>query len=304
MRFHQLTMFLAMAEHGSIRGAARALGITQPAVTKAIRMLELEVGLPLVQRNVNGVVLTLHGEALIKHAQILRNQMFHADEAMRARREGGGGVVRIAVSASAAITLLPAVLTRFQAILPRSRVTVLEASVKNTIDGLSDGSLDFAVLPMGDDQLPQHIQLQPLFDICQCVVASAGHPLKDARSLAELRECTWVTPQYPGWGSGSSVPWFWPATIAPPTTVVECGSLAIAQSLLRSLDCMTILPEPTLNECRHSTGIVEVPVQESMPHLSMAILVNSERASTETAASLMTCFVASSEMYMEQREVR
>jgi LysR family transcriptional regulator of abg operon len=56
MKSQHLNFFLAMAEHGSIRGAARALGLTQPAVTKTVRTLEKEIGLPLIQRSISPTV--------------------------------------------------------------------------------------------------------------------------------------------------------------------------------------------------------------------------------------------------------
>jgi LysR family transcriptional regulator of abg operon len=199
MKSQHLNFFLAMAEHGSIRGAARALGLTQPAVTKTVRTLEKEIGLPLIQRSISGVVLTDHGHALLKHAQRINNEMRRADEAMAARKDGDGGVVRVAVSASAAITLIPTVLEDFTKLLPRARVSLIESSVKSALNGLFDGSLDLAVLQLGPGAFPPHIQTVQLFEIEQRIVVRKGHPHQQATSFSELIGCKWVVPQHPDW---------------------------------------------------------------------------------------------------------
>ena len=58
MKFHQFRTLVAMADTGSIRAAARALGISPAAATKAVRELEAEQQIALVVRNANGIAFT------------------------------------------------------------------------------------------------------------------------------------------------------------------------------------------------------------------------------------------------------
>lgn len=82
MKLHQLEALVASAETGSVRSAARRLGISQPAVTRALRELETEQQLPLLVRSPTGLSFTDHGQALLAHARLILNQMRQAEEQM------------------------------------------------------------------------------------------------------------------------------------------------------------------------------------------------------------------------------
>ena len=71
MKTHQLRAFLAVFDHRSVRGAARALGLTQPAVTQAIKELESFVGVQLFERGTTGVQPTIFGNALERRARVI-----------------------------------------------------------------------------------------------------------------------------------------------------------------------------------------------------------------------------------------
>ena len=64
MNLRQLRTFVLIAEHGSIRAAARALHLTQPAATRNLRELEQSLDAELVRRSPKGVELTAYGQAL------------------------------------------------------------------------------------------------------------------------------------------------------------------------------------------------------------------------------------------------
>lgn len=82
MKQHQLVALVAVADHGGIHAAARALHLTQPAVTRALRDLETEVGTPLLQRQSRGVVLTAEGQVLLARARLIVRELQRAEEDM------------------------------------------------------------------------------------------------------------------------------------------------------------------------------------------------------------------------------
>ena len=98
MKPNQLLAFVAVAEQMSIRGAARVLGISQPAVTKIVRELERVVGAPLVARSVKGVELTAYGEAFAPRARLLLADMRRARDEIAQIRDGATGKISVAVS--------------------------------------------------------------------------------------------------------------------------------------------------------------------------------------------------------------
>lgn len=66
MKLTHLRDIIAVSEHGSLRAAGRHLGIAQPAITRSIREIEHELGVPLFERHAKGVRLTSMGEVFVR----------------------------------------------------------------------------------------------------------------------------------------------------------------------------------------------------------------------------------------------
>ena len=75
LNFNHLQHFLAIADQGSLRAAAVALGLSQPAVSKSLRALESALGAPLIARNARGATLTAYGDLLYSRARRACNLM-------------------------------------------------------------------------------------------------------------------------------------------------------------------------------------------------------------------------------------
>ncbi|WP_245641656.1 LysR family transcriptional regulator [Paraburkholderia bannensis] len=86
MKIHQLRALVEIAATGSINGAARRLHVTQPAVTKAVRDLEDECGVRLLERNPWGVVPTAEGAALLQRARTVVRELERAGKTSRTSR--------------------------------------------------------------------------------------------------------------------------------------------------------------------------------------------------------------------------
>ena len=79
MRLTQLRDFVSIVEAGSIRGAARAHGVSHPAMSKSLRALESEVGVPLIRRSTRGVVCSPAGRVLFARAGAIRAELRKAE---------------------------------------------------------------------------------------------------------------------------------------------------------------------------------------------------------------------------------
>ena len=95
MDLRAIAYFATVAEYGTVRGAAARLGISQPALTKAIRRLEDEMGVVLFDRQARGVTPTAYGRTLLRHARNLQASLKEAREEIAALRAGIAGRVRI-----------------------------------------------------------------------------------------------------------------------------------------------------------------------------------------------------------------
>ena len=78
MKFHHMRTIVAVAEAGSVRGAARRLGLSQPALTKSLGQLERELGAALVQRSARGTQFTELGKAMLARARAIDAELRRA----------------------------------------------------------------------------------------------------------------------------------------------------------------------------------------------------------------------------------
>ena len=83
MKTHQLKALVALAENGSIRGAARDMGLSQSALTKTLRELETQTGAALLVRASRGTRFTPAGKVLVDHARLILTTMRRAEEEVR-----------------------------------------------------------------------------------------------------------------------------------------------------------------------------------------------------------------------------
>ena len=85
MKITSLKAIVAAIEEGSLRSAARRLGTSQPALTKLVRELEIELSVPLLQRHSKGVVATAQGQVLFEHAQRVLSELSTATDLIQHR---------------------------------------------------------------------------------------------------------------------------------------------------------------------------------------------------------------------------
>jgi DNA-binding transcriptional LysR family regulator len=123
-----LSTFLAVLDTGRVSAAARALHLSQPAVTAQVRRLEDALGTALFVRSAQGVTPTDAGLRLAAHARAVRRTLEDAVSEVAATREAAGDLV-VSASTTIAAHILPSLLASFRA---RHRDVVLRVHVGNT----------------------------------------------------------------------------------------------------------------------------------------------------------------------------
>ncbi len=143
---------MAVADHGNYGAAARALAVTQPALTKQIQALESRVGGTLLRRGRHGAVPTALGRALLPDA---RDAVERLDAfTLRAHRLTAGGTERLAVGFGlSTIEIAPRTVAEFRRRRPGVRVALDDLSSAVQLDRLRRGELDagFVRLPVDQD---------------------------------------------------------------------------------------------------------------------------------------------------------
>lgn len=114
----QLRMFVTTAVMNNVSRASESLHISQPALSRALQELELQLGVKLLKRSTRQMSLTHEGQHFLPVAQRLLRDMTEATEGLRERSRGLTGSVTVAVGTAFGSVVLPAVLTAFSASHP------------------------------------------------------------------------------------------------------------------------------------------------------------------------------------------
>ena len=158
----QLRAYLSLARHGSFTKAARELGLSQSAISHAMKALELDVGCRLLEKAGKKVLLTQAGEQLLFHAEKIQREMINARQGLATVGTWGQLRLRVAAPASLCQHVLPAVIREFRESFPRCVLSVTEAGSLARQELLRGQRVDVAL----GTQPPEsaHVEFRPLFE--------------------------------------------------------------------------------------------------------------------------------------------
>lgn len=141
--------FLGALEHGSLLGAARALGSTQPTLGRHIAELESQLGVALFERTGRGLLPTEAALRLAEAARAMEAGAHQLARSVSAAEEDSAGSVRISASQPVACHVLPPILARMRLALPRVQV---ELVASNAVSNLLRREADIALRMVEPDQ--------------------------------------------------------------------------------------------------------------------------------------------------------
>ncbi|MGE3831397.1 MAG: LysR family transcriptional regulator [Parvibaculaceae bacterium] len=142
----QVRYFIAAANAGQMSQAAIELNISQSSITAAIKQLEDDLGVRLFDRQASGVSLTAEGNRFLQHARSIMAAVNEAVSAPLTEDIAQAGHVRVGVTYTVAGYFLPRHYARFQRNYPRITVEMRELPRDAIEVGLTDGTLDIAVM--------------------------------------------------------------------------------------------------------------------------------------------------------------
>jgi DNA-binding transcriptional LysR family regulator len=174
MELRQLRYFVAVAEEGNISRAAKRIFLTQPALSRQIRVLEDEVGQCLLERQAHSIRLTPVGEALLREGRELLQQAEQMLE--RVRAAGRGLRLRVGYAPSLAAGMLSVAVENFTQRHPNAHVELFDLSTAEMLAGLESNKLDVA-LCVGHQRQRQGLKWTPLLRAPWRLAVNRNHPL-------------------------------------------------------------------------------------------------------------------------------
>src|SRR4029079_5412170 len=181
MNLHHLRLFAAVVEQGGFTNAARALRLSQPAISKSLNELERQLHVSLIERGAGGVNLTEPGRALYARARELFGVERVAERELRELRGLKRGSLRVAASTTIATYMLPPVLGRFRLRHPSVRIRDTRAHTRSVLRLLLESRTDVALVegPISHDA----VDVVPWREDELVVIAHPDHPLAGQADL-------------------------------------------------------------------------------------------------------------------------
>ncbi|WEN41920.1 HTH-type transcriptional regulator TsaR [Thauera sp. GDN1] len=272
MKDHQLRALVQVAECSSIRAAARAMNLSQSALTKALRELEEDVGAELLTRSYKGIEFTAAGSVLLTRARLALSILDKAVEEVRLLHGGPGSRVVIAVTPMAGALVLPRVLREYERLQPNTEVHLTEGLLTQVLPDLIEGRLDFAIAVADAADLPYEIVFEPLGPAEAVLAAREGHPLAEATTWAELKDAKWVMNLSPGSLGRNLLSWLGQQGLPPPRHMIRCASTMLMLELMQRTDCIGIGPARLFEDRLVGHGIRCIGVKPLPPPMSFGLL--------------------------------
>lgn len=245
LRLRHLQLMTALSETESLRGAADELAMTQPAATKALKELEDTIGVALFVRHARGMEPTIYGEAVMRYARVVFEDLDELREELAAIEAGDIGKVRIGAVMAPAPDLLTKVIVQLKGAHPRLHITVQIDTSDVLVQALQQDQLDIVVgrIPYGFPALD--LSFETLSEEALTIVARPDHPatiMHAKPKLADLAAFPWIVQPHPSPMRQIIDQTFRESRVAPPESTVETSSILTTLSLLRDSDMLAVLP--------------------------------------------------------------
>ncbi|SOY70121.1 LysR family transcriptional regulator [Cupriavidus taiwanensis] len=282
LQMRHLRLVLALAGHGTLRGAADELALTQPAATKALQELEDIVGALLFTRHARGIAPTLFGEALIRYARVVLSDLDALRDEFAAIAVGVVGKVRIGAILAPVPDLLSGTINGLKAHYPQLHISLQVDTSDVLVQALRQDALDVVVGRIPADVLAQDLAFEPLGEETLSIVAGPAHPQAGKRAvrLASLAGCPWIIQPAASPMRQIIDQAFRDARVPPPEDVIETSSIMATLPLLAASERVAVVPDAIARYFAALGALAILPVALRGRLVPYGLITRKRRAST------------------------
>ena len=250
LRLRDLHILLAVTDAGTMARAATQLGVSQPAVSKAIAELERTIGFRLLDRTKNGLVPTDYGRTLVRHAAVIFDELKQGVDELQFISDPTSGELRIGASESMTAGLLPAIIANFSNQYPKiilhvAQIGFAPLDLRDLRERTAELVLGRVPSPLQEPDLDAEILLNERIYI----VAGTNSRWSRRRhiNLAELMEEPWALPPVNSLPGMLVMEAFRSRGLGPPPATVFTASIhLLADTLPLTGRFLTVVPETVL----------------------------------------------------------
>ena len=260
MDLKQLETFVHVADLGSFTRAASLLQIAQPALSRQVRALEVELHQPLFDRNGRGVTLTEAGQRLLAHARGILQQVERARLDLEDQRGAATGLLSVGLPPSVSRALTAPLVEAFREHFPRATLSMVEGLSTYLLAWLQQGRVDCAVVYNATPAAA--IALQPVLDEKLFLVSARGAArtlLGKAVTLADVAAQQLVIPSRPH-AIRMRLETAMAEANLKPTVGLEIESVPAMLDLVQRLPLHAVLALNALRGSEHEAGLQARPI--------------------------------------------
>ncbi|MCB4769739.1 LysR family transcriptional regulator [Ancylobacter sp. Lp-2] len=244
LKLRQVEIVIAVAEQGSFLAASHQLGLSQPAVSKAVQEVETILGQPIFDRVPRGVLINPFGRAVVERGRAMLSLVDSLGDDIVLIEQGLAGTLVIGALPTAASSVLPAALGRLRATNPGLNIRIVQGRTVELMPQLESGKLDLIVGRLYEAETSQDVQRETLYHEPISMIVRAEHPLLqdgrvDVETFARYGLVLPSLEQRLGQEVDSVLAY---SNLLPGTPPLRSTSISFIRELILSSDFITVLP--------------------------------------------------------------
>ncbi len=293
LKLRDLRVLVTVAQSGSMGKTAAQLAMSQPAVSKAIAEVERILGVRLLDRSAQGVETTRYGDALLKWAVAVFDDLRQAVKEIDVLSDPASGEVRIATTDSMIAGFVPEVIDRFSRQFPRVVFDVVPSpTFADQYKALRERTIDLILGRMvAPPDRQEDLNSDVLFEDPMVIVAGASSKWVRRRTVdpSALLDAHWCIPPQFSFVRGLIAEAFRAKGLDEPAHTVGSNSVQLATALLATGRFVGVLSGSTLRLSGKRLGLKRLPVDLPIRPLTTGIVTLKKRALNPSVKLFIKC---------------
>lgn len=244
LRMRQVLLLLSIQEQRTLRGAAYAMGMTQPAATKMLHELEDALGTKIFDRTGRTLTLNTAGKTVLGFFQGMRGSLESLARELDAMQTGIHGMLSVGSIMAASPAILTDALIAMRRSYPMLSINVSTGTSDVLIEALNQGDLDLVIGRIVSVKQEDY-EFRPIANEALSIVGAANHPLagKSKVTLEALHQYPWIL-QGPGSPMRAVIEReLRDQHLVSPTTLIETSSILTTADIVTRTDMIAVIPE-------------------------------------------------------------
>jgi DNA-binding transcriptional LysR family regulator len=270
LNVNQLRSFYCAAKAESVTKAAEELMVTPAAITSQVKQLEENLGLRLLFRSGNAMRLTESGQTVFEKIRKIFEDLDDLERLIEDISKGKSGELRIGCSETAAIYVMPKLITSFQAQYPGIKVIVDRGTTSEMVRSVLDHRNELVVARYRRDDKRLKMRLMGRKEITLIAAYKNSHLPRDRISIAELNKVPLIAP-VKGSATGDIIVEHLKRFKVSPRVVIETASIALTKKLVQQDEGVGFMCRDGITEDLSKKRLREIHLLECSPYIEYGI---------------------------------